>query len=487
MYVLFLNVANSCYAQKFQYDVEVQSLLATDVPFWLLMNQSGRYNTEDFQPYGNFKIASEFPLSNKLSLKTGAEILAGKTDTYHEVHRFQQAYLELESPYMRLLGGKKEQEKSKIAQLKSGDMVMSSNAAPIPVVQVCTNDYVPFPIISEHLKFKALLAHGWFEEQRHISNPYLHEKYLYLKLENTLPIDGYIGLHHAAMWGGEHPVYGQLPESWSVFKDIFLAKSGEEDTSPEAEEQHNRVGNHIGSYDFGVIYQTDRYTATVYRQTIFEDASGKGIQFIGDGLWGIEFCLKKQNALVEGIVLEFVKTTYQGGPVHDLETEDRLFGNDNYYNNFMYQSGWSYNGFTIGNPFITSPILNLYNSLTTKDGETIVHVFPNNRVLAWHLGIMGQLQNDLAYRLLLSYSLNYGIYDGNYSDAEAKEYTKNGKTYTYYELPDLTLFSSMLELEFPATLFDVSFQAKARVAMDLGNFIGDRFGVLFSLSKSGLF
>lgn len=486
--MIFFFTANTSFSQEINYSAQLQSLVSSNTPFWLLMNQSGKYSTQDFQPYGDLQFHSKFPISSMLIFHAGAEILAGKTTDYYNTTRFQQAYIGLHSPYLIFSIGKKEHEKREIDQLKSGDLIMSSNAAPIPIVQIKTPDYVALPFSKEHLKIKGLLAHGWFEAQRHVSNPYLHEKYLYLKVEDVFPINGYIGLHHAAMWGGVHPEHGQLPESWSVFKDIFFASMGSEDSSPIKNEQTNRVGNHIGSYDVGFIYHADKYTATLYRQTIFEDASGKGVQFIGDGLWGLEVLLNDQKALVTGVVLEFVKTTYQSGPTHDLTSDIRLFGNDNYYNNYLFTSGWSYHGHTLGNPFITSPILNIDSTLTTKNGETVVRQFSNNRVLAWHLGLMGNLQKDMTYKLLVSYALNYGRYRiGQYEGYERREEKKNGRTLVYYELPGLGQFSSMLEIAFPASIFNVPFQVKTRVAMDVGNFLGDRYGVFFSLSKSGFF
>ena len=483
--LLFINPIQA--QTKLEYQIETHNHFSNKAPFWLISNQNGRYSTEDINSQLNCHIQGTTRITSKVSLSYRVEALVNNEDVYHNGFRFFQYYANINTAYLDIKIGKQYNEQLNFERLKSGQLLNSSNAEPIPKVQLKTPDYIPFLFIQDYFDFKAMMAHGWFESQRFVESPYLHEKYVYLKVKNILPIEFYIGLQHAAMWGGNHPVYGKLPDTWSVFKDIFLAKAGNDETSPVAEEQENRTGNHIGMYDLGLNYKYNDYSFTIYRQVLFEDASGKSIQFFSDGLWGIEIKLNDDKALLNGLVFEFIKTDYQSGPVHDLEIEPRLFGKDNYFNNFLYTSGWSYYGFTIGNPFITSPIFNFRNSLTTKDGNTIVSHFPNNRLLAWHVGLMGALSEKVNYRWLLSYSLNYGYYYSTEEDYNEKEVIINGKSYIIRELPGLKQFSTMFELEFPVTFLGTELQAKTAIAADFGEFLGDRYGLTFSLSKTGLF
>lgn len=72
-----------------------------------------------------------------------------------------------------------------------------------------------------------------------------------------------------------------------------------------------------------------------------------------DGMVGIEATLPK-NRFVDHIVYEFVKTTYQSGPIyhdHTPEIKDQISGQDNYYNHNMY-AGWQHWGQALGNPYL---------------------------------------------------------------------------------------------------------------------------------------
>ncbi len=93
---------------------------------------------------------------------------------------------------------------------------------------------------------------------------------------------------------------------------------------------------------------------------------------------------------------EFLYSKSQSGRYHDRPaTEEEkaqqdpcdpfygrkiLGGNDNYFNNGEYQSGWTYYGRTIGTPFIT-PL--------PPDADGITLGVFNNRIIAHYIGIKG--------------------------------------------------------------------------------------------------
>jgi len=475
---------------KYGYDIELNSNISNNIPFWLLSNQLGKYSAENTSSQAGITLNGSTKVKPTINIEYGIEPIIGSSDYFYDEFRLFQYYINLNSSFIDLRIGKQKDKVLNSDLIKSGNFLNSINSEPIPKVQIKTSDYIALPYLNDNVEIKAMIAHGWLESQRYVESPYLHEKYGYIKVKNILPFDFYVGLQHAAIWGGADPVYGKLPKSWTVFKDVFFANAGNDETSPILGEQSNKTGSHLGMYDLGLNYIKKKYSFSIYRQILFEDASGKHIQFFSDGLWGLEIKLKEQNTLLNGFVFEFIKTNYQSGPIHDVETDrkdDRLFGNDNYFNNFLYQSGWSYYGFTIGNPFITSPIFNFRNSLTTKDGKTIVSHFPNNRVLAWHIGLMGAFSQNINYRWLISYSLNYGYYYSTEEDYQEEEVTINGKTYIIRELPGLNQFSTMFELDFPITFLETELRATTRVALDVGDLLGERYGIFVGLSKHGIF
>ena len=78
-----------------------------------------------------------------------------------------------------------------------------------------------------------------------------------------------------------------------------------------------------------------------------------------------------------------------------------LGGDDNYFNNSEYRSGWTYYGRTIGTPFLTP---------YRPNSEGITLGVYNNRVIAHYFGIQGYAVKRIPYTVRLSYSLNYGTY-----------------------------------------------------------------------------
>ena len=97
---------------------------------------------------------------------------------------------------------------------------------------------------------------------------------------------------------------------------------------------------------------------------------------------------------------------------------DSTYGWDNYYNHYIYQSGWTYKGRVIGNPLFSLGS----NKGRYSDGIYIV----NNRVKAHHIGLAGLIKN-INYRILYTYSENYGIFpDEDYYNSLNQDYAFNG-------------------------------------------------------------
>jgi hypothetical protein len=147
------------------------------------------------------------------------------------------------------------------------------------------------------------------------------------------------------MWGGVSPEYGDLPDSWDTYTKIFLARKGDTANAP-IKEVINSLGNHLGSRNFGLDYQGDDFSVNLYWQTIFEDGSGMAWRNIEDGLWGLVYKNHtKQKPLIESAVYEFLHITDQSGRHHRIDGEI-VGGNDNYFNHYIYSSGWATHGYT---------------------------------------------------------------------------------------------------------------------------------------------
>ncbi len=133
-------------------------------------------------------------------------------------------------------------------------------------------------------------------------------------------------------------------------------------------------------------------------------------------------------------------------------------GNDNYFNNGEYQSGWTYYGRTVGTPFITPKARN-------EEGITL-GVY-NNRITAHYLGIKGYIAKKLPYKLKLSYSKNYGTYGTSLAN-KPEQFSFGLET------------ALLRKADFPLHL-DLGLYG------DYGKLFSNNFGISLKISRNGTF
>jgi len=433
----------------------------TQKPFWLISNRGGRYHPDNSSLFGGLYIGSEVERQNdlfkpaedtvrKLQVDYGVEVFNRYNGDYD--FQLQQYYADVSWWYFNFhTGARRETFGNQYNPLSGGSLLYSDNARPIPKIAL-SSDYIPVPFSKGYIEFKGYLSHGWFEKDRYTESPFFHHKNVYVQVGGDFPLNAHYGFHHYAMWGGFSPEYGQITDGWNAYKKIFIAENGDEESAPEAE-VINALGNHLGSRNFGLDYRAEDFELQLYWQTIFEDGSGKRWRNIEDGLWGLVYENQKKNnkPLVEGALYEFLHTTDQSGEVHEIDGKI-VGGNDNYFNNYLYQSGWTVNSYTIGTPMITSPVIQQKSS-----GQTMI----NNKIIAHHLGIKGWLMDNLYYRALMTYSINYGTNSRPFEPAK-EEYSV--LTEFNYQLPD-----------------HPTWQLKMKLAADFGDMYGKNFGVFLGV------
>lgn len=246
--------------------------------------------------------------------------------------------------------------------LSSGSMLISNNAEPMPKLGILSSyNY-------KDIDFTFGIAHGSFQKSEiFIKAPMLHEKFIYLNSTSNDYEFG-IGIVHEAMWGGSTEDFGDFPDSFKDFLKVFISEDG---PLIEGEPHANALGNHLGIWDFYYKRKRNNKELKLYYQHFFEDTSGLRFSNRFDGLWGIEFSDYITNT---NILLEYLNTENQD--------RDPPYVNENYYNHYQYQSGWSYKGYTLGNPYINH--------------------LDNNPSKVLHLGVMKNHPNQYSYKLLVS-------------------------------------------------------------------------------------
>jgi hypothetical protein len=235
------------------------------------------------------------------------------------------------------------------------------------------------------------------EDERYTPNTYLIEQYGYARFGGDLPVNLVGGLHHFAYWAGNSPDFGRQPQSLDDYINVALALGKVAEGATVNDNQYF-LGDHKGYWDFGMEIDLQPVKIELYKQFILEDKDNVKFKAAQDGLYGFSVENKNGN-LIDHFLWEFLYTKFQNGPVLDAGPDGRggVGGKDNYYNNYLYKSGWTYFGNTIGTPL-------LYPS-TERPG------IANNRIVAHHWGIEGQLSSIQQYRLMFTYSRNYGTYD----------------------------------------------------------------------------
>lgn len=288
--------------------------------------------------------------------------------------------------------------------LSSGGLLFSGNAFPVPQLFVGIENYTPVVLKNGFLSIKGGLSHGWFADHVFVDQQLYHHKHAAIRLgTQRSKIQFHYALDHVAQWGGIVPGHGQQPVSFADFVQVALLRSGSASTN--LNEQLNLGGNHIVSQSLRFDIQVSDFKMGAYWQQMNEDKPIRPIWQsvnIHDGLWG--FSVRNENfPIIKGLVYEYLNTTDQNGPYHD---KDGIVygGNDSYFNNYLFQSGWTHFGRTIGNPFLTSPIYNANGGISIQ----------NNRVQLHHVGIEGCI-SDVNFRVLASFSNNYGTYSEPFS------------------------------------------------------------------------
>ena len=305
--------------------------------------------------------------------------------------------------------------------LTSGFLIWSGNAPTMPKVQLSTPDFVSIGWLKNVISFKASYAHGWFATP-YVLGSYLHQKTLYVRLgKPTWKLKLYAGLNHQVQWGGradyllgtQKAVSGLLPQTLKDYFSLVLGRFPAEKRNDRFTEFDgtNRVGNHIGSIDAALEWNGSKANWLIYRQHLYEDASGVSFQNFPDGLVGIRFknvAKSTKSFSLRSFTMEVLNTMSQSGPVFD-ETA-RFQGRDNYFNHGQYIEGWSYLGRTLGSAYLL-PRAEVNPALFPAT-EGIF--FPNNRIQMLYAATEFRISRGVIVQLRATRSINYGSYNVQY-------------------------------------------------------------------------
>ena len=382
----------------------------TQNPFWFYSNELGMVSPET-QALGVLDGHYKRLLGENFDLEVGGSLFFDYSDEADTKIRGNEYHASLGWKVFRFTAGARARpEKMLGISSVNGDILWSNNARAIPGMELYT--IAPFWLTS-WLGLEGGLSHYWLNDDRYVQNPYLHYKFLTLNFQLSERSLLKFGLHHYAQWGGESPAIGELPNSFSDFVKVFFSAAGDQDS--DLGEQQNVLGNQLGSWRIKYRYALEAGAISVYFQNLFDNTSGLEFNNFPDGVWGA-FWELSESSIIKGVLYEYVQTTW-------LRDNGNGTG-DNYFNNFIYRSGWTYFNRVIGLPFITP-----------------ASEFPgmiNNRITSHHLGVRAQVSN-LDIRFMGSYTKNAGLTRIPYDPIENVFYTQLQLQYPLWEYAQVGL------------------------------------------------
>ncbi len=434
-----------------------------NLPFWLISNQHGLI------PNGNgglfeINMASDFTDKHKIQFAYGISAASYISRIKNNVI-LDQLYTSIRWRKLRLdLGMIHPKEEFHGISSTNGDFVRSGNSRTFPGYNL-NSDYMAIPYTHKALYIKFNWADYMMLDKRFVKNTRLHNTSAYLKIKPHPRWEFILGLEHWAQWGGTSPDSGKQPSTFSDYLRIIKAEKG--GVGASVSDSINALGNHLGREHLMISYLADNYTLSFYHDIPFEDASGTDFRSFPDGTYCFYYGSKKEKQWISDVIYEFYYTKYQSGSRHDRPATPKemarqdpkshfygrkiLGGCDNYFNNGEYKSGWTLYERVIGSPFITPGLSN-----------GIIRII-NNRIIAHHMGLRGMVYHTTPYKLLLSYSINYGTY---------------GKSMRKEQ------FSGALKITLPISA--LPFTIETGVYCDLGELFKNNFGFTIKLSRKGI-
>lgn len=387
----FFSIAQSIKEGNYTLGFESSGYLSNEqLPFWTYTNDFGTI-TEDSNGVFYAFAKAKYSLSQTSALELQASGLL--RDGVDPSIQRAELYASFRNNWIEVILGSQNFEESYDLSSIRRNILFSSNTRALPGILLKNNKPVK---VMKDLSLDGTIAHYALNDSRFVNNARIHYKNLYINWSINKFSTLKAGIQHSAQWGGISPEGNNQPNGLRDFVKIFFGRGGANNAN--FGDQVNALGNHIGSYSLTYLKRGKGVLDfEVYYQSLFEDRSGRELNNFPDGVWGISVKHKKSNLFKE-FLYEYVQTVSQSGRPRLTQNGGQQSGGDNYFTNSIYRSGWTYEGRTIGLPFI--------NVVVNSDG---IDPGTNNRSVAHHIGVRGDIYS-VQYTLKLTFLENLGTY-----------------------------------------------------------------------------
>lgn len=293
----------------------------------------------------------------------------------------------------------------------AGHLVWSGNARTMPGYAL-TLAPTAVPFTGGHVRI-----HGSFGDyatlgDRYVQSALVHSTKAFFTIDLAPRLTFELGLDHYAVWAGkgEHAV---AAFSLGNYYRVIIGKNAGPGGS--GSDMANCIGDQGGAEMFKLDYRGDGYRITIQHEVPYNDGSGMMFRNFPDGVNTLCFSFDSKDRWVSDVLYEYSYTMRQSGSLNTesynpdiygpVPPEANTQGGDNYFNNGEYRDGWVHMGRTIGYPLFFA---------NEPDADGLVVGVRNNRLKAHHLGLAGKLFRKAPYKLMLTYSMNHGIYTRPY-------------------------------------------------------------------------
>ncbi|WP_324719176.1 capsule assembly Wzi family protein [Salinimicrobium sp. HB62] len=396
--LLFL-IFSATQAQEVEYNVSAtgEGILYSgeESPFWIHSNRRGRIDEIT-------NVSSWITGTGRYEFRYGGILQAGLGVLYHDGYsseaQLDEYFVSFENSRIDVFAGRKQNPESFSGVSATNENVLwSNNSRPIPGIGI---DLKPLTIFERAgIGFKASWDEFFSDEQdRYIQNIRIHHKSFHFIFNGIRNIELVAGGHHYVQWGGKSEEYGELPASFEDYLRVITGGSIIGGDGFVGEQEVNGLGNHLGGYEVQLNTSISHFDVSLIYNTIFEDYSGIKLRNTPDGRYGIYIKDQQPEKWVQAFMYEYYYTRHQS------KTYPTTDGKDNYFNNHLYRSGWTYENRIIGLPFM----------MLDEDRFRVAH----NNIVAHHIGLTGLAYYTYPYKFLASYRANYGAKGGTSKPVE---------------------------------------------------------------------
>jgi hypothetical protein len=401
-----------------RYSVETQATFAQPgkLPFWF---RAGQYGSVPLSGPSASVIGSAY----KIYDETSSRLIDWSAGVQVRGNAGNQAYLTLIEAYIKAKAGIFELSAGRTKQitgivdtaLSSGAFSVSGNALGIPKIDLAIPNYYTLPIFNKLFSVKGNFSYGFFGNQEIFAKyayvksapQYFQQSQLYFRLGRPdWKLKLYGGINHNVMFGNEKTIFGP-GYKLSPFSTAIYAITGKTyrdyDNKLFDQQFGGKVGNHIGSVDAAATYEFEDIDVSVYHQFIYDIGAIGHLANLADGISGVSFSNKNEgfdHINWHKILIEFISSKDQAG---QFDTKAPS-GDEDYYNDYEFRNGWSYQGLNIGNPLFNDRKYTRAGLINDPDDYII-----NNRIMGIHAAMQGSIDR-IQLTMKLTYTQNFGTY-----------------------------------------------------------------------------